>query len=103
MFVFIPAYTPEYAPVEKVFGIIKAKLRKISSCKSINWNKEVRKHVIKTLMESVPKSHLISVWRNFIKNLKRSINNLTKIIKNKKLNECQLRILFQYILKAIVV
>ena len=29
MFVFIPAYTPEYAPVEKVFGIIKAKLRKI--------------------------------------------------------------------------
>ena len=82
MFVFIPAYTPEYAPVEKVFGIIKAKLRKIRDRKSINWNKEEGKHVIKTLMELVPKSQLISVWRNFITNMKRSINHLTKIIKN---------------------
>ena len=61
MFVFIPAYTPEYAPVEKVFRIIKAKLRKIRAHKSINWNKKKGKHVIKTLIESVPKSQLISV------------------------------------------
>ena len=82
MFVFIPAYTPEYTPVDKILGIIKAKLRKIRACKSINWNKEEGKHVIKILMESVPKSQLISVWRNFITNLKRSINHLTKIIIN---------------------
>ena len=61
MFVFISAYTPEYTPVEKVLGIIKDKLRKIRALKSINWNKEEGKHVIKTLIESVPKSQLILV------------------------------------------
>ena len=69
MFVFIPAYTPEYASVEKVCGIIKANLRKIRACKSINKNKGKRKHVIKILMESVPKPQLISVLLNFITNL----------------------------------
>jgi transposase len=38
-FRFLPPYSPEYAPVELVFGLIKSKFREKSSTKRINFGK----------------------------------------------------------------
>ena len=77
---FIPAYTPEFAPVEKVFGIIKGKWRKIKTNKSINWSKDSGKLIIKDLMASVSKAQITSPWRRFITTLKLNIENLLKLL-----------------------
>ena len=62
--VFLPAYSPQFAPIEIGFSIIKSKLRKL-------WNKGIVKLHLK--------SSIIEIWRS-LKHLKSK--TVKKLFKN---------------------
>ena len=76
MYVYIPMYTPEYSPVENLFGILKSKFKRFRSQRSIYWWKEERDNIIVNEMKSIGSWQIAAIWRNFIN----KINSGLKLI-----------------------
>ena len=77
---FLPAYSPEYAPVEKAFGYLKEKWRKYKAKKQVDWSKTTGKKVIGDIMAETTRSLIISLWRRFITQLNTELKDLFSVI-----------------------
>ena len=69
----LPAYTPQLAPVETVFGISKRQILKQSSGKPINFGKPSGKRAVMDSLKSLSVEIWIKIWARFIRIAKRWI------------------------------
>ena len=63
----LPAYSPEYAPVEKAFGYLKEsegkwrKVKEYEAKKQVDWSKAIGKEVIGDIMAETTRYLIISI------------------------------------------
>jgi transposase len=74
---FIPPYTPEFAPVELVFAKLKMLLRRKVKERALKINKDEGINQITQIMNQIAKPEIIRCWQNLIS----KIHNLI-LIKN---------------------
>ena len=79
-YIFIPMYTPEFSPVEKIFAMLKTKCKSIRSRKSINWRKSEGFDVIIKEVSALNNSQIIAIWRNFVHLVCSSLKVLLSVI-----------------------
>ena len=70
---FLTPYCPEVAPVERVFGLIKSKLRFIGGTQSINFDKQEGIELIFELIISIREDSWKQTWIGVIREGRRSI------------------------------
>ena len=66
-------YWPEVAPVERIFGKIKSKLRVLGGSMSIDFSKRKGVELIFRIINSIKKDSLMKAWIDVIKEAKMSI------------------------------
>ena len=79
MYVYIPMYTPEYSPVENLFGILKSKCKRFRSQRSIYWWKEEGANVIVNEMKSISSWQIVAIWRNFINKINSGLKQILRV------------------------
>ena len=65
LFSFIPAYTPEFAPIELIFNILKMRLIKQSSSRSLKLNKNNAFRAIKEALASVDRKEIQKCFNHY--------------------------------------
>ena len=75
-YVYIPMYTPEFSPVEKIFALLKSKWKSFQTRKSVDWGKPDGFKIIASEMETIESSQIVAIWRNFIRVIKSSMKLL---------------------------
>ena len=73
---FIPAYSPEFAPVEKYFGVIKDLVRRNKSHSFLNWKTKEGINRIADWIIKISSVTIAKMWRVFFKELKVSLDSL---------------------------
>ena len=73
---FILAYSPELAPIEKDFSLLKRIVSKQFSIASTNWENRESMDLIKKMMQLIPSKAVISIWRHLMKELKLIITQI---------------------------
>ena len=71
-------YTPEYTPVENLFGILKSKCKKFRSKRSIYWWKEEGANVIVNKMKSIGSWQIVTIWINFINKISSGLKQILR-------------------------
>ena len=66
---FIPPYTPQYAPIELFFNIVKMKLKKHIKDAAINLNSSVGEKKIKEIISLITKAWVIGWFKQSIRNM----------------------------------
>ena len=77
---FLPPYCPEIAPVERVFGAIKSKLRSRISTKTINFDRITGANILKETIDSIASITWKNAWSEVIRECSEVINICTKEI-----------------------
>ena len=70
---FVPPYSPQYAPVENAFGAIKSHIRSSNRLNVINYNKSSGFEWILRAVGSLKKDSVCGMWRNLIIEAKKTI------------------------------
>ena len=65
-YVYIPMYTPEFSPVEKIFAILKIRCKSLRLRGSINWGKSEGYEIVSHEMAAIDSSQIVAIWRNFV-------------------------------------
>ena len=78
--VYLPPYTPIYAPVETFFKIVKEKVRSSKEFKNIEFSKESGMEFIYYEIKNLRRSKLLAVWSHFTSIITKACFN----IKSKK-------------------
>ena len=73
---FLPPHSPDLAPVELFFRLIKRKLCKEYCAKDINFNKFTGRKIIFEIISNLHPKMIHNIWIEFIKSSKRSIIRL---------------------------
>jgi transposase len=69
-FIFLSPYSPQFAPVELMFGIIKSKLRSKISTEEINFGKKEGMEAIVGIMEDILKDSICRIWYKIVREAK---------------------------------
>ena len=67
---FLPAYSPELAPVELLFRFIKNKMRKLMKNKKISFNNQAERVIIFESIQDLNCKNIKDMWIQFVKNAK---------------------------------
>jgi transposase len=70
---FLPSYCPELAPVELMFGWIKAKIRAVYSEEGLNFSEESGKSTICSILGSISKESRQKIWIKEIREARKCI------------------------------
>ena len=79
-FAYIPAYSPEMAPVEKYFSILKRVVIKKTTGQKVNWSGDKTKDILNYSMLQISPKVVRNLWRTFTYEIKKSLDDLGKII-----------------------
>ena len=74
--VFIPAYSPELAPIEKYFALLKRIVTRKAWKDEVNWKKEESMVIIKRATQSIPCKIISNIWRYFMDELRGTIDQV---------------------------
>ena len=77
---FLAPYCPEAAPIERIFGKIKSKLRVLGWTQNIDFSKKNGVEIIFSLVKSLTKESWLKAWTDVIKEARLSIIEI--LIKN---------------------
>ena len=77
---FLAPYCPEAAPIERIFGKIKSKLRVLGWTQNIDFSKRNGVEIIFSLVKSLTKESWLKAWNDVIKEARLSIIEI--LIKN---------------------
>ena len=77
--VFLPQYTPELAPVELFFGILKKQIRSRRTSKVINLAKDSGRKVIEDIVKSIDRTTIVRIWGHFLSELKQIVRGIGPI------------------------
>ena len=70
---YLPAYSPELAPVELFFRLIKNKMRKLMINRTISFNKLKDRVIIADSISDLKLKSILDMWIQFVKNAKSTI------------------------------
>ena len=70
---FLPPHSPNLAPVELFFRLIKKKMMKVYSDITINFDKQEGRLKLFEILKELKQKSIHFIWREFVKNSKRSI------------------------------
>ena len=70
---YLPAYSPELAPVELYFRLIKNKMRKLMINRTISFNKLKDRVIIADSISDLKLKSILDMWTRFVKNAKSTI------------------------------
>ena len=73
---FIPAYTPEFAPIEKHFARLKHLVLVETAGKRINWRKMEAFEILNRSISKISIEDVRSLWKTFIKELHNGLDNI---------------------------
>ena len=65
---FIPAYSPELAPIIKYFALLKRMVSKEASKTRINWKNKNSMTLIKRSMKQIPSRLILNIWGTLWRN-----------------------------------
>ena len=74
--IFLPPYTPQYAPVEHFFSVFKNKIMKLSRETFINLKSEISRQRIVIALCAVKQTHIINMFRHWYSNMKTEMTGL---------------------------
>ena len=78
-FSFIPAYTPEFAPIKLIFNILKMRLIKQSSSRSLKLNKKDAFRALKEALVSVDRKEIQKCFNHSFNTMSDYLKELFKI------------------------
>ena len=64
---FLPAYSPELAPIEKFFSRIKRYVLKEASGKLLNWRSDSAMKILNRVIMRTTRENIIRYWSTFTK------------------------------------
>ena len=67
--IFIPAYTPELAPIEKYFSIIKSRMLKEASGIQLNWRSNNAVEKLSRMSTKTIREEIIRLWTTLTKEM----------------------------------
>ena len=70
---YIPAYSPELAPVETYFSVLKANMIKEAGNRSWNLNSKIGMDLTAKIVQSIGRDFIKSLWRGYFDLLKSEI------------------------------
>ena len=73
---YIPAYTPEFVPIEKYFARLKHLVLIETAGKRINWRKMEAFEILNRSISKISIEDVRSLWNTFIKELHNGLNNI---------------------------
>ena len=77
---FLPAYSPELAPIEKFFSRIKRNVLKEASGKLLNWRSDSAMKILNRVIMRTTREDIIRLWSTFTKEVDNWLENLANII-----------------------
>ena len=77
---FIPPYSPELAPVEKYFGILKDLVNKSKTTTVINWKSKEGIALIGKWIKRIDLTTIKRVWRTFFREMQNCLDHLSNLI-----------------------
>ena len=77
---FIPPYSPELAPVEKYFGVLKSLVNKSNTTLVISWRSKEGIALIARWIKRVDPIIIKRMWRTFFKEMQISLDHLSNFI-----------------------
>ena len=78
--IFLPAYAPELAPIEKYFSIIKSCILKQVSGIQLNWRSNNAMEKLRRMFMKTTREDIIHLWTTLIKEMNNWLENLDDII-----------------------
>ena len=79
--IFLPAYAPELAPIEKYFSIIKSRMLKEASGIQLNWRSNNAMEKLSRVFMKTTREEIIRLWTTLTKEMNNLLENLDDIIK----------------------
>jgi transposase len=76
---FLPAYSPDLAPVELFFGWAKKNALRIKEQGTVDLSKPEGKEVVENSIQLISEETVINFWRHFISQIKQKINETKEI------------------------
>ena len=77
---YIPAYSPELAPVERYFSMLKRLVTKQSSGLQVNWKSEKSRCLLKQSMHQITPKKIQNFWLTLTYEMKESIAKIEDLI-----------------------
>ena len=77
---FIPPYSPELAPVEKYFALLKNKACKDNDYASLNWKSKEGTALIAKSIRKIDPPTVKRIWRSFLKEIQNWLDSLYYLI-----------------------
>ena len=80
LLIFLPQYTPELAPIEQFFNILKLKIRAIQVNEVINLDRDSGRQVVDDTIKSIDRITILNIWRHFISEIKQIEGEISSIL-----------------------
>ena len=78
--IFLPAYAPELAPIEKYFSIIKSRMLKEASGVQLSWSSDDTIERLSKVIAKTTREEIISLWSTLTREMKSCLENIVDII-----------------------
>ena len=77
---YIPAYSPELAPIEKYFSMLKRVDMKKTIGQRINWISKKTKEILNKSMPQISYKSMRNLWKIFIYELNKCLNDVNELL-----------------------
>ena len=77
---YIPAYSPELAPIEKYFSMLKRVVMKNTVGQRINWKSKKTKEILNKSMLQISYKSVRNLWKTFIYERNKCLNELNELL-----------------------
>ena len=81
VWIYLPQYTPELAPVELFFGMLKRQIAKRRTDTVINLNSEPGRRVLVEELELIDRFTIMKIWMHYLVILKGIVGGIDSILK----------------------
>ena len=78
--IFLPQYSPELAPIELFFGILKKRILARQADEVINLDKDSGRRAIEEVVRSIDRTTIVKIWGHFISELKQIEERIVSIL-----------------------
>ena len=77
---YIPPYSPEMAPVEKYFSVLKKNVIKQNIGRQINWRSENAKEILRNGINKISAQSVRNMWKTFTYEVKKNLEGLIELV-----------------------
>ena len=77
---FIPTYSPELAPVEKYFGLLKDIIRRDKTYATLNWKSKQGIQIIADSIKKINPPTIKRIWKTFFKEIYHCLEHLSNTL-----------------------